>query len=92
MNVFFRAGATAFAFMLSTNLATEARAQQSQIEIFYEEPSNLELRPIFEHLKRGGLLERLRELLTPVRLPRTLTVRTARSVTRLPAPTNPEGQ
>ena len=85
MRCMFKAVVAAFALNFSANLAMPATAQQSQIEIFYEEPSNVELRPTYERLKRGAILEKLREFLSPLRLPRKLTVRTA----QCDAPTRP---
>jgi hypothetical protein len=85
MKRIFQTAAIALALILSASLVMRARAQQSQIEISYEEPTDAALRPIFELLKRGAILEKLREFLTPIRLPRKLTIRTA----QCDAPTRP---
>jgi hypothetical protein len=52
-------------------------AQQSQIKISYDEPTNPQLRPIYERLKERHVLEELQAFMTPLRLPRQLRVRTA---------------
>jgi hypothetical protein len=51
--------------------------QQSQIVISYDEPTNVALRPIYQRLKQRHVLEELQAFMTPLRLPRKLTVRTA---------------
>jgi hypothetical protein len=77
MRCMIRAAAWVFVLMSSVDFIMPAAAEQSQIEISYEEPSNAELRPIYERLKQEAVLEELREFLSPLRLPRKLTVRTA---------------
>jgi len=51
--------------------------QQPRIKISYEEPTNAQLRPIYERLKQRAVLEELQAFLAPLRLPRELTVSTA---------------
>ena len=85
MQSIIRAAGTAFALILYASLTTPATAQQSAIEIVYEVPSNVELRPIYERLKQGRVLEKLGELLSPLRLPRKLMMQTA----QCDAPTRP---
>jgi hypothetical protein len=54
-----------------------AAAQQARIKISYEEPTNPQLRPIYDRLKQRHVLEELQAFLSPLRLPRELTVSTA---------------
>src|SRR5437764_8568351 len=59
-------------------LAAPAAAQQpARIKISYEEPTNAQLRPIYDRLKQRAVLEELQVFLSPLRLPRELTVSTA---------------
>jgi hypothetical protein len=67
--------AAALAFTLVSPVSP--LAQQSQIKISYEQPTNSQLRPIYERLKQRHVLEELQAFMTPLRLPRQLTVRTA---------------
>lgn len=59
--------------------AGPSSAQQlvSKIQISYEMPTKPELRPIYDRLKQRYVLEMLQAFMTPLRLPRDLTVRTA---------------
>jgi hypothetical protein len=57
--------------------AFPAAAQQSSINIAYEAPTDARLRPIYERLKQRTVLEELQVLLSPLHLPRPLTIRTA---------------
>jgi hypothetical protein len=52
-----------------------APAQSSSIEIAYVPPKNPLHQPIYDRLKDRRALEKLQELLSPFRLPRTLTVK-----------------
>ncbi len=52
-----------------------APAQSSSIAIAYVPPTNPLHQPIYERLKDRRVLEKLQELLSPFRLPRTLTVK-----------------
>ena len=61
----------------STSPAAPTLAQESPINIVYEEPTNATLRPLYERLKTQRVLEELQAFLMPLRLPRQLTVRTA---------------
>jgi hypothetical protein len=65
-------------FVLTSPLAP-ASAQQlkSQIVIAYETPTNPKFAPVLDRLKQRYVLELLQEMLTPLRLPRELKVRTA---------------
>jgi hypothetical protein len=49
----------------------------NRIEIRYEPPKNPEHGPVYEEFKRLRPLEKLQELLSPFRLPRTLTIMSA---------------
>lgn len=52
-------------------------AKSAQIRISYEPPQNAKYRPIYEALKRRQVLERLQSFLSPLRLPKELSVRLA---------------
>jgi Putative metallopeptidase len=72
------AGTAAVAFaLLSVSAPASAQQAASRIKIAYEEPTNAQLRPIYERLKQRHVLETLQAFLTPLRLPRELTVKTA---------------
>lgn len=72
-----RASLTVFAIVASVGLAWPALSQQSRVKIAYEPPTDAHLRPIYEQLKQRAVLEELQFFLTPLRLPRPITVRTA---------------
>jgi hypothetical protein len=61
--------------------ASPARAQSwselrnPQIEIEYVEPRNAAFKPIYERLKKRQVLEELQAFLSPLKLPRNLTVK-----------------
>jgi hypothetical protein len=55
------AASLAFASMLATAAPQKAGAQ-SQVEISYEEPTNPELRPIYEQLMAQGALTQLQRV------------------------------
>ncbi|MGA7786617.1 MAG: DUF4344 domain-containing metallopeptidase [Xanthobacteraceae bacterium] len=66
------------AFMLGAACATTAKAAQGktrQIRIQYVVPVNSEYQPIYERLKHARALERLQELLSPIRLPQPLVLK-----------------
>jgi hypothetical protein len=69
--------AIAFALASSVGLTAPAMSQQSKFKIAYEAPTNAKLRPIYEQLSQRKVLDELQDFLTPLRLPRDLTVRTA---------------
>jgi len=73
-------GVLALAIACAAALATPAAAQEaktSNIKISYEEPQSPNLRPVSERLKKRQVLERVQKFLSPLKLPRELTVRTA---------------
>jgi hypothetical protein len=70
------AASLAFTLMLATAAPQKAVAQ-SQVEISYEEPTNPELRPIYEQLMAQGALTQLQLLMELLRLTRPIKVRTA---------------
>jgi hypothetical protein len=69
-----RAVAAAFALLW---FAVPVAAQQSTINIAYEAPTDARFRPMYDRLKQRAVLEELQVLLSPLRLPRPLAVRTA---------------
>ena len=50
--------------------------QNSKIEINYEEPKAASLLPLYERLQKRRVLEDLKAFLSPLRLPRKLTLKT----------------
>jgi hypothetical protein len=79
------AAVTAFAILSCVGLAWPALSQQSQVKIAYEPPTEPRLRPIYDALKQRAVLEELEYFLTPLRLPRPITLRTAQcGATTLP--------
>jgi Putative metallopeptidase len=69
--------AIGFALLLFAGSVQPAAAQQSPIKIAYEVPTDAKLRPIYDRLKQRAVLEELQVFLSPLRLPRQFTVRTA---------------
>lgn len=54
-----------------------AQEQTNQISILYEEPKKADYQPIYDRLKQRKVLETLQQFLSPLKLPRQLTVKTA---------------
>jgi hypothetical protein len=52
-----------------------ASTQRSEVSVIYVPPKNPAHQPIYEQLNEIGFLEKVREFLSPVRLPRTLLVK-----------------
>jgi hypothetical protein len=73
----FLAAALCFAVDPAHAQGTPAPAAAAQVKVSYEQPSNPKYAPMYEALKRRKVLERLQGFLTPLRLPRELTVRLA---------------
>src|SRR5262245_42503873 len=71
------AAAVAFVLLPFTGSSQPAMAQQSPIKVVYEQPTDPKLRPIYDRLRQRAVLEELQAFLTPLRLPRQFTVRTA---------------
>lgn len=57
-------------------LSLAQEMQPRQVDIQYVEPKNPKLRPVFEEIKKAQALEKLQNLLAPLRLPRRLLIRT----------------
>jgi len=57
--------------------APAAPARPNRISVRYEPPKNPVHQPIYDRLKEERFLEKLRQFLSPVRLPRTLQMKTA---------------
>lgn len=77
-----RAAFFLFAVLSIVVSAHSARAQglasittTAQVRISYDLPSDVKFRPIYDALKRRQVLERLQGFLTPLRLPKELSVR-----------------
>jgi hypothetical protein len=84
MTHFARAAPFVFVVLFIAAEAQSARAQgpgsianAAQVRISYELPSDTKFRPIYEALKRRQVLERLKDFLMPLQLPKELTVRLA---------------
>jgi hypothetical protein len=69
-----RSAAIAFVLLSMVGLPPAPAAQQSQTRISYQEPTQAQLRPIYERLQRRAVLEELQAFLAPLRLPRALTI------------------
>jgi hypothetical protein len=67
----------AVAVVLTWWAADGARAQQSQLQIGYDPPTNAQLQPIYQRLKQRAVLEEMQAFLAPLHLPRPLTIKTA---------------
>jgi len=72
-----KCAAACFFVLAAAVFALPAAAQQPRIKISYEEPTNAQLRPVYDRLKQRAVLEELQAFLAPLRLPRELTVKTA---------------
>jgi len=48
----------------------------NRVEVRYVEPKTAELKPVFQLLRQQRALEKLRDLLSPIRLPQTLVLQT----------------
>jgi hypothetical protein len=67
---------TVVLLMLAAN-AVEAKTLQSQrVDIRYVAPKAAKLQPVYEEIKKVRVLERVRDLLMPLRLPRRLLLKT----------------
>jgi hypothetical protein len=53
----------------------EAKLETNRVAYLYVEPTNAAHRPIYDRLKEQRILESLSEFLSPLRLPRTLTLK-----------------
>ena len=63
--------------VLSANVSLAQAPEANRILINYETPSNPAHQALHDTLKQKGALERIQVLLSPFRLPRPLTIRTA---------------
>ena len=71
-------GALSCALCLALTTATHAKAAQhpsDQIRIEYVPPKNPEHQPIYDEIRQAHVLERIQELLSPLRLPRPLLLK-----------------
>jgi len=59
----------------TAGMAQTAPSQRGEVGVIYVPPKNPAHRPIYEQLKEIGFLEKVREFLSPIRLPRTLFVK-----------------
>lgn len=60
----------------STVIAPAQELRPRQVDISYVEPKNARLRPVYEQIKQARALEKLQNLLAPLRLPRRLLIKT----------------
>lgn len=58
------------------SIAPAQELRPKQVDIQYVDPKNEQLRPVHEEIKRIRALERVQELLAPLRLPRRLLIKT----------------
>ena len=64
-------------FLLVVSSIVSAQELRSrQVDIQYVEPKNPRLRPVHEEIKKARALEKLKDLLAPLRLPRRLLIKT----------------
>jgi hypothetical protein len=56
--------------------APASEMKPKQVEIQYVEPKNPKLRPVYEEIRKARALEKLQNLLAPLRLPRRLLIKT----------------
>jgi hypothetical protein len=63
------------AMFVTTASAQAPGLRNPQIEIVYGQPSSPRFQPIYDRLKKRQVLEELTQFLSPLRLPRKLTVR-----------------
>jgi Putative metallopeptidase len=63
--------------LLGATEAQAARARPNRIDIKYVEPKSPDHQPVFKLLKESRTLEKVREILSPLRLPRRLLLQTA---------------
>jgi hypothetical protein len=68
-----------------------AQEQTNQINIIYEEPKKADYRPMYDRLKQRKVLETLQQFLSPLKLPRKLTVKTGECGGNPFAPYTPGG-
>lgn len=54
-----------------------AKGRTDRVRVAYTEPKNPEHRPLYEQLKKGRVLERIRTVMSSVRLPARLLLKTA---------------
>jgi hypothetical protein len=54
----------------------QARLRTNRIDIEYAQPKTKELQPVYEVMKKAKVLERVQRLLSPLRLPRRLLLKT----------------
>ncbi len=69
----------AIVWCLLLSVPTLSPAQEMrprQVDIQYVEPKSPKLRPVFEEIKKARALEKLQNLLAPLRLPRRLLIKT----------------
>jgi hypothetical protein len=63
-----KCAAACFFVLAAAVFALPAAAQQPRIKISYEEPTNAQLRPVYDRLKQRAVLEELQAFLAPLRL------------------------
>ncbi len=61
---------------LAPRLAVAEETHANSIDIQYAEPTSAELKPVYELVKNTRILEKIRGMLIPLRLPRSLLLKT----------------
>ena len=67
--------------VLIWSAAAAAPAQQSQVQVAYDAPTNAQLQGVYQRLKQRAVLEEMQTFLTPLHLPQPLTIKTAQCAT-----------
>ena len=75
MGTILRVSIVALALLGATEASAE-RARANRIDIQYVEPTSPDHQPVFKLLKERRALEKVRQLLSPIRLPRRLLLQT----------------
>jgi len=76
VTILLAAGSVLAAAHAEARKAGGARPEPNRIDIAYMEPKSAANRPVYELLKQHQVLEKLRELLSPLRLPHRLLLQT----------------
>ena len=66
---------TAIIGLLVCDVAAAQNSRTGRIDILYVAPKSAELKPVYQYLKDAQALEKIRGILSPLRLPRRLTIK-----------------
>jgi hypothetical protein len=76
MHLVFRGIIALYLILSGTFAATAQELRPRQVDIQYVEPKTASLRPVYELIVKVRTLEKIRDLLAPLRLPRRLLIKT----------------